>query len=56
MIMSTRPEFVPRFLKTSRRSSHGLLGGILLLLCYLGSIEVLVRVYPRPPSVFEQIA
>ena len=56
MIMSAQAAFVPTFLKASRRSSHGLVGAILLLLCYLGSIEVLVRVYPSEPSVFEQIA
>lgn len=54
--MSAQGLSVSTFLKPSRRSAHGLLGGILLLVCYLGSTAVLVRVHSGEPSAFEQIA
>jgi hypothetical protein len=56
MIMRAQAESVSTFLKPSRRGAHGVLGGILLLVCLLGSTAVLVRVHSGEPSVFEQIA
>ena len=54
--MSAQAQSVSTFLKPSRRRAHGLLGGILLLVCYLGSTAVLVPVHSGEPTDFEQIA
>jgi hypothetical protein len=54
--MRAQAQSVSTFLKPSRRSAHGLLGGILLLVCFLGSTAILIRVHSGEPSTFEQIA
>jgi hypothetical protein len=54
--MSAQTESVSRIFQTSRRRSHGLLVGILLVLGYFGSAVVLIRDYSAAPSLFEQVA
>jgi len=54
--MTAPIESVSRIFQTSRRRSHGLLAGILLVVGYFGTAVVLIRDYSVAPSAFEQIA
>jgi len=54
--MSTETPSPSRIFQTSRRRSHGLLVGVLLVLGYFGSAVVLIRDYSAPSVVAEHNA
>jgi len=57
MIMSAnQSESASRMFQTSRRRSHGLAVGLLLVLGYLGSAAVLIRDYTAASPSIEQVA
>ena len=53
---ANQSESASRMFQTSRRRSHGLALGILLLVGYLGSAAVLIRDYTAASPSVEQVA
>ncbi len=56
MTMSPQTESVSNIFQTSRRRSHGLLVGILVVLGYFCGAAVMIRDYSVVPSSVDQIA
>lgn len=54
--MNPRTETASPIFQTSRRRSHGLVVGILLVLGYFTTAAVLIRDYSTAPSSVEQVA
>jgi hypothetical protein len=54
--MNTTVQTTSPLFQTSRRRSHGLVVGILLVLGYFGTAAVLIRDYSASPSNVEQVA
>ena len=55
--MTTTVDTTSRLFQTSRRRSHGLVVGVLLVLGYFGTAAVLIRDYSvSSPSSVEQVA
>ncbi len=53
---ANQSETASRMFQTSRRRSHGLTVGFLLVLGYLCSAAVLIREYTAPSPSVEQVA
>ena len=54
--MDARTETTSLLFQTSRRRSHGLVVGILLVLGYFTTAAVLIRDYSAAPASVEQVA
>ena len=54
--MTTTVDTASRLFQTSRRRSHGLVVGILLVLGYFGTAAVLIGDYSASPSTVQQAA